>query len=1008
MCPIGSDISGVFEAIPAPACLVDAAGTIAGVNQAFLEYRRLLGFPARREGLVGQPLSALAMAAGPDDPIVLVAAEALEAGHPLRRRAQLTDAESRPVHVDLRARPWRDAADGLAGALILCDNITEAVRHTHLAEVVARLRRGVEAMGSSGDVEDLLAAVRDGLTDLGILFANCGVNVVDGAADPPTVRYHTMGRDGYSLAQSQIDSGRQVVVDAWNSGEVAYRPDLASDDPNGEGSVLSNAFEEPVLSVVDVPFSHGTLAVNSLQPWAFSTTDIDTFKAMAGVLSEGFTRLEDFRRLEERNRELVEQVRQRHEAEAALRDGEQRYRSLVENLPVGVSHTLPDGHVVYQNPAALAIHGHSWDELAGMTAADLYCDPADRDDLVRNLEIKGNHTFEARLRHRDGHAVWTRNTSTVVRDQRGDVLYFLGLSEDITESRRRQVRQQAVQQLRDEVWRMEREADIERVIATVRSGLELMGVPVDGCSIHVVDTATDPPTVNSYRSRTGDTAWQAGINRVAADGVLQNWRGGEVAYRPDLDREDRLDEAASIDATYGIHVRSVVDVPFSQGTLGVNNREPNAFGERDLDAIAALADVLSEGFRRLEDLRALERRLGDLEREISERRHLEGQLRQAQKMEAVGQLTAGLAHNFNNMLQGIVGNVSLALMQTDGDLHDILTDANQSAERAAEMIHHLMTFSRQGLQPELRPIDMAALTTEAVEMARRTFDRRIAITADIATGSAGEILGDAGQLQQVVLNLLINARDALDETTADPAIRVELETVTVPGADATPPDARPGPYVVARVIDNGVGMDDETLERVFEPFFTTKDVDKGTGLGLSTVYGIVQQHGGWISCQSAACEGTTFAVFLPETSTPADEGAGPDSESEPRGAETILVIDDEDIVRRTVSRLLGHYGYTVVTAEDGASGVELFSSRADDVDLILLDLSMPGMSGREALPRLRAVSAQTPIALFTGYAAEQGGDLDEIDTVIQKPFTSLHLARTVRALLDAATPRSDR
>ena len=994
------DYVGVFEAIPMPATLIDADGIVLDVNQAFLEYARDLGLDIAREDRVGRSIEAPARDDNTRGRILAFSRRALSAESPIRQREQFADAAGHLTYVDLHGRPLRDSAGLVVGAIILRDDITAQVREERLAEVVSHLRDEIEAMRSSGEIERLLVAVRDGLTGLDILFANCGVNVIDGSSDPPVVQYHTMTGDGYWLDTDQDDPGNELIVGLWRGAEVAYRPDLSSEDPHGEGPLFEASFGEAIRSVVDVPFSHGTLAVNSTLPNAFTPADIDAFAALADVLTSGFGRLEDFRRLEERNRELLGQVHQRREAEIALRDSEQRYRGLVENLPVGVSHTLPGGNVVYQNPAALDIHGYDLDELRGMSARDLYVDPDDRDDLLQNLDAKGSHTYEVRLRHRAGHAVWTRNTSTVVRDQDGEILYFLAISEDITEERRQQLHRQAVQRLRDEVWRMEHESDIEHVISTVRSSLELMGVQVEGCSIHVVDDSTEPPTVNSYRSRAGETTWEAGINRVAADNIVANWRSGEPIYRPDLDLDDPLGETRYINQIYGTHIRSILDVPFSRGNVGINSSRPDAFGERDIEALVALADVLSEGFRRTEDLHVLERRLQDLEREITERRQLESQLRQAQKMEAVGQLTAGLAHNFNNMLQGIVGNVSLALMQATGEMHEILADANQSAERAADMIRHLLVFSRQGVQPELRPVDMATVTAEALDMARRTFDRRIAIHGG-ESDLPGEVMGDAGQLEQVVLNLLINARDALEETLDEPAIHLLLEAVDLAPSAATHPDARPGQYIAVRVSDNGVGMDSGTRERVFEPFFTTKEVDKGTGLGLSTVYGIVQQHGGWIECDTAPGQGSTFSVYLPHAAARVSGGGAPGSGGEPRGTETILVIDDEDIVRRTASRLLQHYGYTVLLAHDGPRGIELFAQHQPEIDLVLLDLSMPVMTGREVLQHLRALSSDTRIAFFTGYAAESEGESADVATVIQKPFTSLQLAETVRAVLDA-------
>ncbi|MFH1569931.1 MAG: PAS domain-containing protein [Gemmatimonadota bacterium] len=998
MPPSPLDLADVFAAIPIPATLVDAGGTVVAVNQAFVEHARGLGFAVDPAERIGRPIGDPAVRDGSPPGIERFVAAALAAAGPLRRRERCTDADDRPIHVDLQASPLRDPSGRVLGAIVLRQDVTDQVRDHRLHEVTAQLRHELDGMRGSDDLERLLVAVRDGLAELEVPFANCGVNLVDESTSPPSVLFHTMRRDGYWRDAAAGDPGTELILGIWRDAQIAYRVDLAGDDVHGESDVLSRGFGQAIRAVVDVPFSHGTLAVNSTRPNAFTAADIDAFQAMAQVLSEAFTRLQEIRRLEARNRELLQQIHQRLQAEEARRQSEQLYRELVENLPLGVSHTTPEGRLIYQNPAALRIHGYSREELDRMSARDLYLEPTDCDDLLRRLRDEGRHHYEVRLRHRNGHAVWTRNTTTVVRDSEGQVLYFLGLSEDVTEQRRHEARHQAVQRLRDEVWRMERETDFQRVIGTFRSCLELMEVPADGCSIHVIDAATDPPTVNSCRSRPGEAEWEAGVNRMAADSILANWRRGEPVYRRDLDRDDPLGETRYIRQVYRQPVRSVLDVPFSQGTVGINSAAPDAFAARDVEALQALAGVLSEGFRRLEDLRALERRLGDLEREIAERRQLEGQLRQAQKMEAVGQLTAGLAHNFNNMLQGVVGNVSLALMQAPPELHEVLVDANRSADRAAAMIRHLLVFARQGVQPELRPVDLAALLGDAVEMVRRTFDRRIAVSYD-PRDIAADVMGDPGQLEQVFLNLFINARDAL-EGAAEPAIRVDLDELEVRAGVRPHPEARPGAYVLARIADNGVGMDDATRERVFEPFFTTKDVDKGTGLGLSTVYGIVQQHGGWVDCRSQPGRGATFSVYLPLAAPAGQDDRVSGDGAAARGSETILIIDDEDIVRRTASRLLEHYGYSVLLAEDGPAGLELFERHCPGVDLVLLDLSMPRMTGREVLARLQALDPGARVVFFTGYAAEGQDPAGDVVDVIQKPFTSAQLAEAVRAALD--------
>ena len=386
--------------------------------------------------------------------------------------------------------------------------------------------------------------------------------------------------------------------------------------------------------------------------------------------------------------------------------------------------------------------------------------------------------------------------------------------------------------------------------------------------------------------------------------------------------------------------------------------------------------MVAEGLQRLRDFEALDER--------------EEQLRQAQKMEAVGELAAGIAHNFNNMLQGIVGNVHLAQMEAGESLDTYLVPAQETAMRAADMVRQLMLFARKGLPQAQAPLDLHAQLHETVEMARQNFDRRIRIIAEAEDGLV--VRADAGQLQQVLMVLMLNARDAL-VGRVDPFIRVNWSQVITSARSA----GEAVPCARIEVEDNGVGMDEETRERIFDPFFTTKPVDQGTGLGLSTVYGIIQQHGGRIECESEQGVGTVFTVFLPlEKSAAADGETAAEVLQQRQGGETVLVVDDEEVVRESTRKLLEHSGYRVFTAE-GGQAVEL--AKRESVDLVLLDLSMPEISGAEVLAGLHRAAIDTRVVFFTGYWAE-ADEYEGVDGVLQKPFTVDELIREVRRVLD--------
>ncbi len=281
-------------------------------------------------------------------------------------------------------------------------------------------------------------------------------------------------------------------------------------------------------------------------------------------------------------------------------------------------------------------------------------------------------------------------------------------------------------------------------------------------------------------------------------------------------------------------------------------------------------------------------------------RQLEAQLHQAQKMEAIGQLTAGIAHNFNNMLMQIMGNVELAMLETSGKLKETLRVSLDGCGRAAHIIDKLMIYSRKG-ETEKESVDLLSIVDDTVAICRKTLDRKIEITQAHSSQTVF-VHGDASQLEQVFLNLCINARDALEDAF-EPRLKVEVE---MPPSNPPKPDTLP--YVRIGISDNGVGMDHTTKQQIFDPFFTTKDVSKGTGLGLSTAYAIVQDHSGRIEVETSPATGTSFAVYLPVV-----PGISPPNSQEEEidvagGTETILVIDDEPGIREILSIMLKKRG----------------------------------------------------------------------------------------------------
>jgi two-component system cell cycle sensor histidine kinase/response regulator CckA len=398
-------------------------------------------------------------------------------------------------------------------------------------------------------------------------------------------------------------------------------------------------------------------------------------------------------------------------------------------------------------------------------------------------------------------------------------------------------------------------------------------------------------------------------------------------------------------------------------------------------------------------------------RDITERKkaekekgQLEKQLRQAQKMEAIGQLTAGIAHNFNNMLTAIMGNIELAMPGVSRKLRVYLEEALKASEKAADMVNEMQLFSRD-LDIERRPVHVYPIVYEVVEICRKIFDRKIELELE-AAGDLPPIYSDPGQLRQMVMHLCINARDALESLPAIKRLRhvvkVNIEKVHIDEQNAARhSQAKVGDYIRISVTDNGIGMSEETQRRIFEPFFTTKGVDKGTGLGLSTVYAIAQQHQGWVEVESAVYMGTCFEVYLSLGGNKEPAGEAEENGSSFRGTETILVIDDEEGVRSMLRTILKKHGYKVIEAADGKEGLEILYQRQAEIDLVLLDLSLPAMSGEEVLEELRVRNPDLNVVICTGYSTTRGHHFLGANEVIEKPFKVKKLMTIMRQVLDS-------
>src|SRR5947207_8550048 len=386
-------------------------------------------------------------------------------------------------------------------------------------------------------------------------------------------------------------------------------------------------------------------------------------------------------------------------------------------------------------------------------------------------------------------------------------------------------------------------------------------------------------------------------------------------------------------------------------------------------------------------------------------RQSEERLRQAQKMEAVGRLAGGFAHDFNNLLTVITSYSDLLPedLGSDDPQRDDVVQIRKAAEGAAALTRQLLAFSRQQvLEPKV--LDLKATIANTEKLLKRLIGEDVHLITALAP-DLGAVKADPGQLEQIIINLAVNARDAMPtggRLTIE-AANVEMDEAYVRGHAPASPDR----YVLLALSDTGIGMDEQTKARIFEPFFTTKEPGKGTGLGLATVYGIVKQSGGFIWVYSEPGRGTTFKIYLPRVDAPAEAGAAATPGDLPRGTETVLIVEDAAAVRAVMRHVLERQGYAVLEAASGAAALELAAGHAGPSHLLLTDVIMPGLSGRQLADRLTALRSDTRVLYASGYtddAVVRHGVLESGIAYLQKPFTTESLARKVREVLDRPNP----
>jgi two-component system, cell cycle sensor histidine kinase and response regulator CckA len=649
---------------------------------------------------------------------------------------------------------------------------------------------------------------------------------------------------------------------------------------------------------------------------------------------------------------MAQDISGRKQAERALQSSEALFRAVVEHSHEGLLLVGDNGLISYSSPSFAALLGRSQAELVGTTNIDLL-HPDDReflDRMIRQLIAQPEFgiSIEHRLRHADGRWLWFESRADNMLSNphvRAVVIH----SRDITDARR------AGKQLKEAEERYR----------------SLFLQATDGISIS--DFAGRMIDVNEYFARmhgyTREELIGRGVTTLDAPGAQQDF--GE--YRR------RIRE--------GETVRFTVEHLHKSGQRIPVDVVANKIQIQDADYVMAFNRDITE------QVRAEEQRV-----------HLEYQLAQAQKMQSIGTLAAGVAHDFNNILNIILANASLVDEEPDNALTNRRRAAAimKASDRGAKLVRQVLTFARKS-DIELSVVDVNIILRELSRLLEETFPKTITVELDL-DARLPAVNADPNQLHQVVLNMSVNARDAMPDGGS---LKFVTRRIEGPAVAQEFPDARAHAYVEISISDSGQGMDEATRKRIFEPFFTTKEVGKGSGLGLAVAYGILQRHEGFVDVKSEKGRGTTFRLYLPSIDgqeQEAEDGAAAAAASL-AGSETILYVEDEDLLREMTSSYLAIRGYTVVAVADGNEGLARFREQENDIAAVLSDLGLPGISGEQLFREIRAMNSTIPFVLATGFIEpEKKSELLDagMTSIVHKPYQMTEVLAHVRQAIDTA------
>lgn len=648
-------------------------------------------------------------------------------------------------------------------------------------------------------------------------------------------------------------------------------------------------------------------------------------------------------KLEEKNNELTATL-------ASLSESEQRFRQVVENIgEVFWMTDIEKRTMIYISPG--------YEKIWGRTVASLYASPdnwlesihsEDRDYIMQASMEQSTKAYdvEYRILRPDNTIRWIHDRAFSVNDTDGKTRRIVGVAADVTERRKAQ----------QELSRRERELEEAQRIAQIGS-------------------------------------WEADL--AGKNALWSNEQFRLLGMEPqsqDLTFEDYLamlhpEDREKLRSTAQKATQEGGEFTFEHRIIRKDGKTRWMHGRAETIKDAAGRPV----------------RLRGTNQDITQQKEIEQQLRQSQKMEAIGQLSGGVAHDFNNLLTVIIGHIEiLNRFDSDPEAKDSLTQIRHAAERAANLTRQLLLFARKQAM-QMQNLDLNTAVASTIKMLTRILGEDIQLEFKPVNLEL-PIHADTGMLDQILMNLAINARDAMPNGGR---LCIETSSAEFDAETAADfPQVRAGKFASISVSDTGIGIPADVLPKIFEPFFTTKDVDKGTGLGLATVFGITQQHGGWINAYSEVNNGAVFRIYLPLVTGNISAMTNAKPKPAPnRGTETILLVEDEPSIRTLLAKYLAQLGYAVISAADGAEAVRIFAEKSQSIQLVITDLVMPGgMSGTQLAGILKKQKADLPIIFSSGYNGENilhDIKLTEGVNFLAKPYNLATMAKVIRDRLDA-------